>query len=108
MFDFKKEIFHHIAGEFGASVAQQSQDDEVAVPAVHLVEAAARDDIFIRQIQQAVGSDGGSIDLTELMDDFRQALNVYVYLAIVLQLLDGARDGESRGKIENRSDFQFR
>ena len=41
-----------------AIVAHQAEHDEVAVPAVHLVEASARDDVRTRQVQQAVFGDG--------------------------------------------------
>ncbi len=47
------EVVDHVAREGDLVVAQQPQDDEVAVPAVHLVEAAAGHDVGAGQVQQA-------------------------------------------------------
>ena len=43
------------------AVAQQTEQDEVAVPAVHLVEAAAGHDVRAGQVEQAGLGDGGGL-----------------------------------------------
>ena len=50
--DLEEEVFDDAARQFETLVFDQSAHDEVRVPAVHFVEAAAGDDVFVRQIEQ--------------------------------------------------------
>jgi hypothetical protein len=50
--NFEEEVLHHISCQIEMPVLQQTQQDEIAVPAIHFVEAATRHHISIRQIQQ--------------------------------------------------------
>ena len=52
MLDLKEEVIHHALGQCFAVVGFQAKHDEVTVPAVHLVEAAAGNDVGIGQIEQ--------------------------------------------------------
>jgi hypothetical protein len=47
VFDLEEEVLDHAARKFGALVGDEAQDDEVTVPAIHLVEAAAGNDIGV-------------------------------------------------------------
>src|SRR5439155_5147520 len=60
--DLVQEVVGHVAGQLDFSRAQQTNLNEVAVPAVHLVEAAAGHYVGIRQVEQAVLANvGGSL-----------------------------------------------
>src|ERR1035438_4030556 len=54
MFDLEEEVLHHIARQIDAPALEQAQNDEVAVPSIHLVEAAAGDHVRMREIEQAL------------------------------------------------------
>src|ERR1700722_13506346 len=91
MLDLEEKIVDHAARQVDTARAQQAANDEVAVPAVHLVEAAARHNIFIRKIKQTVGLDLAGVDLAQAMNRSRQMLNAYV--AVDCQLVDCCRLG---------------
>src|SRR5438309_9826054 len=78
VFDLEKKVFDHATGEVSPAVAQQTQDDEVAVPAIHFVEASAGHHVLVLQIEQTVGMDCVGIDFAELMDRLGQVLNVNI------------------------------
>ena len=52
--DLVEEVVDEIAGAIDLVVQQQTDEDEVAVPPVHLVEAAAGNHVRLRQIEEAV------------------------------------------------------
>ena len=52
--DFIKEIVGHVFGQIQLPITQQPGLDEETVPAIHLVEAAARHHVGIGQIEQAL------------------------------------------------------
>ena len=100
MLDFEKEVLHHAAGQIDAAVAQQSEDDEVAVPTVHFVESATRNHVLVLEIEQA-GSDLGRIDLSGRGDDCGKRL--YLNFAALLQVLHRRGCGEVSRQVEDRS-----
>src|ERR1035438_6506540 len=53
VFDLEEEVIDHVLAESFAMVGLESQKNEVTIPAVHLIEASARNDVGIRQIEQA-------------------------------------------------------
>ena len=59
--DLVAEVGRHVARRVHLAVAQQADLDEVAVPPVHLVEAAAGDHVGMRQVEQPVLADGRGI-----------------------------------------------
>ena len=52
--DFVDEVVHHVARKTALAVTKQADLDEVAVPPIHLVESAARNDVGTREIQKPV------------------------------------------------------
>ena len=50
--DLVEEVVDHVARERQLAVPQQPELDEVAVPAVHLVEAAAGDDVRVGEVEE--------------------------------------------------------
>src|SRR4029077_6710491 len=56
MFDFKEKVFHHAPSQVDFAGPQQAANDEIAVPAVHLVESSAGNDIGILEEKQAGSS----------------------------------------------------
>ena len=52
--DLVQEIVGHILGQRDVVIAQQAKLDEIAVPAVHFIEASAGHDVGPRQIEQAL------------------------------------------------------
>ncbi len=100
VFDFEEEVFGHAAGEFEAVVREQAEDDEVAVPAVHFVEAAAGDDVFVGEVEEAGALEVAlRAEVAELVDGFRQGLDFNA--AVCVELLDGGRDGHAGGQVED-------
>ena len=75
--DFKEEVLHHAARESKIVVPHEAQDDEVAIPAVHLVEHATRHHIRIGKIEQP-RPQPGAVKLADTMDRDRQPLNVHL------------------------------
>ena len=100
MFDFEEEIFHHAPGQIDASVTQQSENDEVAVPAVHFVESPTRDYILVLEVEQA-GSDFPGIDLSRCGDDRGQ--RPHLNLAALLQILHRRGSGKISRQIQDGS-----
>ena len=66
--DFEEEIFNDALREWHASVLHQTQEDEVAVPAVHFIEAATGNDVAIGQVKQTLLGDLGYLDVAHLCD----------------------------------------
>src|SRR5882762_6773642 len=106
VFDLEEEVFHHATGEVGPAVAQQTQDNEVAVPAVHFVEASAGHDILVLEIEQTMGMDCVGVDFAKFMNWLGQVLNVNV--ARGMKLFNGGRSRESRRKIDYGVDLHLR
>jgi hypothetical protein len=52
--DLVEEVLNHVPRELHLAVAKQADQDEITVPAVHLVEAAARNDIGMREVEETV------------------------------------------------------
>src|SRR5882724_1618606 len=99
VFDFEKEILYHAAGQIDASGTHQSENNEVAVPAIHFVKPAPRDYILVFEIQQP-GSNPGRINLTWRLDD--RGKRLYIDFAALLQLLHGWWRRKVSRKVEDR------
>jgi len=54
---------------------RRPQHNEVTVPAIHFVKTSTGDDIFVFQIEQAVGMNRVRVDLSKLLDRFREMLD---------------------------------
>jgi hypothetical protein len=52
--DLVEEVVRHVLGQRNLVIAQQAKLDEIAIPPVHFIEAAARHDVGPRQIQQTL------------------------------------------------------
>src|ERR1700730_17934469 len=50
MFDLEEKIFNHAARKVDVAVANQAANNKVTVPAIHFVEAAAGNYIFIFEV----------------------------------------------------------
>ena len=99
MLNLEKEVVHHAPGQIKASGAYQPENDEVAVPAVHLIEAAAGNHIFVLEVQQA-GSDLAGINLSGGGDNGRQC--PHLHLAALLQVLHRWGCGEISRQVQHR------
>ncbi len=75
MFDFKKEILDHAAREIDAAVADQAANDEVTVPAVHFIEAAAGNHVAIFEIEKSGRIERVGVHFAGMMDDGGQVFN---------------------------------
>ena len=87
MVDLVEEVFDGAAGEVDAAIGEFAQQDEIAVPAVHLVEAAAGDDVAVGQIEQAGRGNLVGLEVAWLADAVRQMQDLHV--ALLLQGADG-------------------
>src|SRR5439155_24597313 len=79
--DFEEEILHHAARHPDSTGLQQATNDEVAVPAVHLVEHAAGYDVRMRKIKQGMGIEALDVDFSQLMNYLREVRDLGVALA---------------------------
>src|SRR5580658_4750370 len=68
VFDLEEKILDHVSSELGSVVVDQAEDDEVAVPAVHFVEAASWYDVGIGKIKQTFDGDFGDADISHMGD----------------------------------------
>ena len=88
--DFVHEVVDHVARGSYLVILEQPDLDEITVPAVHLVEAATRDDIRAGQVQETVlldcrqiggkrlQFDGGELFLTQNLPDLaRHAVAIF-------------------------------
>src|SRR6202011_2150517 len=89
VFDLEKEVFDHAFGKLCTVVFYQAEDDEVAVPAIHLVEAASGHDIGIGQIEQALHGDFGDANVSDVSDLAGEVL--YFDVALLVGGCDGGR-----------------
>src|ERR1700751_3723153 len=55
--DFIEKVFDHSLGQFGAIIAKQTSDDEIAVPAVHFIKLPAGHHVWMFQIKKSVLAD---------------------------------------------------
>ena len=69
MFDLKEKIFDHAARQIDAPVAHQAANNKVTVPAVHFIETAARNYIFIFEVQEARRIQTVGVDFAGVMND---------------------------------------
>src|SRR6202049_2993751 len=80
--NFKKEVLDHTARQVDSSVADQAQNNEVAIPTVHFIESAARHDILVRQVEQPMGLDTLRVELAELVDRSGQVFDCNVTVRV--------------------------
>ena len=104
--DLKEKILHHPLRQLDAFVAQQSANDEVAVPPIHLVESSARHDVLVRQIQKPRGIDFVRIDFAEIVNHDRQMLGFD--FAFRLKLLHRGRHVKIGRHVKHRRRRQLR
>jgi len=95
VFDLEEKVLDHPASEIGAFVGDQAEYDEVAVPAVHLVEAAAWNDVGVGQIEQAFVWHVCDGDITHVEDFSWECADVK--LALQLHGGDGGWSGHASG-----------
>ena len=100
VFDLEEEVLDHVLGEVCAVVFDEAEDDEVAVPAVHFVEAASRHDIGIGKIEQALCRDFGDTNVSDVGDLAGQLL--YFNVALLVCGCNSGRRCHARGEIEYR------
>src|ERR1700730_4220382 len=105
VFDLEEKVFDHATGKVGPAIAQQTQDDEVAVPAIHFVEASAGHHVLVLQIEQTMGMDCVGVDFAELMNWLGEVLNVNV--AGGMKFFNGGRSRESRWKTDYGVDLHL-
>src|SRR5580692_541010 len=81
MLNFKQEIIYHPSGEADVTGAQQAPDDEVTVPAIHLVESPAGNDIRVFQEQEAGRLNSIALYFARSVDDRRKMFRADAALA---------------------------
>ena len=94
VFDFEEEVFNHAASEIDAVIFDETENDEVAVPAVHFVKATTRHDVTVWQIKQALVRDFSNTHIAHARDLAGQVL--YFNLALLLHGRDGCWNGHTR------------
>ena len=104
--DLEEEVIYHAARQLNPSCPQQSTDDEVAVPTVHLVEAATRYYVLMFEIEQTVRLNFASIDLAQMTDFLRQVLDPDVALAG--QFLNCGRFRNACWEVHHRRHLELR
>src|ERR1700730_2659749 len=67
VFDLKEKIFNHTSRQIDSAVANQSANNEITVPSVHFVEAAAGDYIFIFEVEKARGIQAVGVNFSWVM-----------------------------------------
>src|ERR1700733_5643022 len=99
VFDFEEEVFDHVAGEVCALVFDQAEDDEVAVPAVHLVEAAAGHNVGVGQIEETFVRNFSYANVAHMCNFARQVPTFNS--ALLLNRTNGGGDGHALRQVEN-------
>src|SRR6202050_61685 len=100
MFDLVEEVLHHSLSKFQAIGSQQAENNEVTVPAVHLIELAAGHNVGVRKIQQPRLRDFVQVYIVGIADDLRQALDADS--TALHQFLKGRQACEVRREIQIR------
>ena len=100
VFDLEEEVFDHALGKFCAVVFYQSEDDEVAVPAIHLVEAASGYDVAIGEVEQALYGDFSDANVSDVSDLPGKML--YFDVALLVGYCDGGRGFHACRQVEYR------
>ena len=78
MLNLEKEVVDHALGKRFAVVRFESEKDEEAVPAVHLIEASAGYDVRIGQVEQASRRKLLRAEVSQLLDALRKACDLHV------------------------------
>jgi hypothetical protein len=100
MLDLVKEILNHSLCQASAMVSKQTADDEIAVPAVHFVELAARDYVRVLEIKQPVPLYLGHGLLQN------HALEMFdIDTAVLLHFAEAGGSADISGEIQNRLAF---
>ena len=86
-------------------IFHQAANDEVAVPAIHLVKSSAGDDVFFRQVQQALRLNLAGIDLAKMMNCLRKPFDLN--LALLLKLLHVIGHTDIRGQVQHGRDCEL-
>src|ERR1700735_3833177 len=78
MFDLVKEVLNHPLCKIDVGVLDQSEDDEVAVPALHFIKAAAWNHIFVRQKQESGAGKLSRFHFAQPLDAPWQSFDLHV------------------------------
>jgi len=97
--DLVEEVFDGAAGEVDTMVEKLAEQDKVAVPAIHLVEAAAGNDVGVGEIKKAGVGELGGVDVAEMFDTAGEMENLDV--AVLLESAEFRGELLLLGKIEN-------
>jgi hypothetical protein len=100
VFDFEQEILDHTLGKVDAAVSDQAANDEIAVPAVHFVELAARDDVGMTQKEQAFGFNVGIVEFALRINGGRERFNIDLTFFLD-QMAECGRPRKAGWKIES-------
>ena len=103
--DFKEEVIDDPLGERLVMVGFQSKKNEKTIPAIHFVEAAAGNDVGMRKVEQAGGSEFFGADVAEFLDAPRQSDDLD--LALLLERGDVGWSGHACGQIQDRDGRDF-
>ncbi len=97
--ELEEEVFDHALGEGDALIAEQAQNDEIAVPTIHFVELAAGNDVRVFEVEQAFILNAGEIHLLGQGDELWEMADVEA--VALLQVADGRGLGKFGGEIED-------
>src|SRR5260370_29080405 len=100
VFDLEEEVFDHAAGEFGALVRDEAKKDEVAVPAIHLVEAAAGNHVPVGKVEETLDRDLGDAYIAHVGDPARKVL--HGHMTLLLRCGNRSRGWHTGREGENR------
>ncbi|CAM5310085.1 hypothetical protein RLIN73S_05586 [Rhodanobacter lindaniclasticus] len=100
MRDLEQHVVGHVAGECDATVGEQAELDEVAVPAIHLVELPARHHVRPGQVEQPFGRQRRRHQVAQPLDAPGQ--RVHVDLAALPDRVHVRRHGQACRQVEHR------
>jgi hypothetical protein len=104
--DLEEEVFDHALCKLCFSILNEPKDDEVAVPSIHFVEAATRNDVAIGKVEQTFDGDLGDAHIAHVLDPARQMSHRHV--ALLCECGDRSWWLHSSGEIEYWSGCHFR
>ena len=100
MLDLEEKVVDHAFGESFAVIGFEAEDDEVAVPAVHLVKAAAGHDVGVGKIEEPFGGKFLGAHIADLFDAARKRVNRDV--ALLFERGHFGRRRHLSGHVEHR------
>ena len=103
VFDLVKKVLDHSFGKLRIHFVlffDETENDEVAVPAIHFVESASRYDVAIGEVEEALYRDFSNANVAHVEDFARQVPHLDV--ALSMRGGNGRWGGHSVRKIEHR------